>query len=119
VFAAILLPMGVAMMATMVTSTLAATSEMDRLKQGLAAGVRQTSFQLGIALGVAILLSIRRHPHGSIGAGVPPIGHAQALASGYQFAMFLLAALVVLASPVSFIGLRPRAPSRDESTASA
>ncbi|MFF3781936.1 MFS transporter [Streptomyces sp. NPDC001933] len=101
-FAVVLLPMGMAFMATTITSTLAATSGVANHEQGLAAGVRQTSFQLGIALGVAVLVPIassRVH-----GAGP---GHAAELADGIQLTLYLLGALVVAAGLFAFHGFRP------------
>ncbi|UVS81451.1 MFS transporter [Actinokineospora sp. UTMC 2448] len=96
VYAIALLPMGMAFMATTVTSTLAATSNVANHEQGLAAGVRQTSFQLGIAVGVAILIPI------ASSAGAGPV----ALADGIRTALFLLAAIVVVVGVVAFAGLR-------------
>ncbi|GGS58033.1 MFS transporter [Actinokineospora fastidiosa] len=96
VYAIALLPMGMAFMATTVTSTLAATSNVANHEQGLAAGVRQTSFQLGIAVGVAILIPI------ASSAGAGPV----ALADGIRTALFLLAAIVVVVGIVAFAGLR-------------
>ncbi|MEV0096745.1 MFS transporter [Streptomyces sp. NPDC050738] len=101
-FAMALLPMGMAFMATTITSTLAATSGVAPHEQGLAAGVRQTSFQLGVALGVAVLVplaSSRAH-------GTGP-GRAAGLADGIQSALHLLGALVVAAGLFAFHGFRP------------
>ncbi|MEV6907087.1 MFS transporter [Amycolatopsis sp. NPDC051071] len=106
VFGLILLPMGLAMMATMVTSTLAATSGVAGHEQGLAAGVRQTCFQLGIALGVAVLVSVAASRTATLGSRIPQVAPADALVDGFQLALYILAGLVILASVVAFTGLR-------------
>lgn len=111
-FAVVLLPMGMAFMATTVTSILAATSGVANHEQGLAAAVRQTSFQLGIAAGVAILVPIASSQVIRLGAGSSATAHANALASGIEFALYLLAALAVATGLVAFIGLRRR-PTED------
>ncbi|NVI86896.1 MFS transporter [Actinomadura sp. BRA 177] len=95
VFAVVLLPMGMAFMATTVTSTLAATTGVADHEQGLAAGVRQTSFQLGIAVGVAVLIPIAS-------------GHAASpgdLAEGIRTALLVLAAIVGVAGVVTYFGM--------------
>lgn len=81
VFAIVALPMGMAFMSTTVTSTLAATSGVAGHEQGLAAGVRQTSFQFGIAGGVAALLPLATSLASSRANSV---GHHVALADGIQ-----------------------------------
>lgn len=103
VFGLVLLPMGMAFLATTVTSTLAATTGVGHNEQGLAAGVRQTSFQLGIALGVAVLVPIASS---RAAAGGSAAAHAHALAGGIQLALFLLAALVAGSGAVAFAGLQ-------------
>ncbi len=103
-FGLVLFPMGMSILATTVGSTLAATAGVTPSEQGLAAGVRQTSFQLGIALGVAVLLSLASsRTSAREGEG---IAHGQALAAGYQTALYVLAALVIVAGIVTFAGLR-------------
>jgi EmrB/QacA subfamily drug resistance transporter len=106
VFAVVLLPMGMAFMCTTVTSTLAATTGVENHEQGLAAGVRQTSFQLGIAIGVAVLVPLASsRAHSSMSAS--PSDYPHALADGIQVALFVLAAFGALAGIVAFRGLRP------------
>jgi EmrB/QacA subfamily drug resistance transporter len=106
VFALVMLPMGMAFMATTITSTLAATTGVGNHEQGLAAGVRQTSFQLGIAVGVAVLVPIASNRASTLG------GSGAALAGGIQFALYVLAALGVAAGLVAYTGLRPQRPQR-------
>lgn len=101
-FALVLLPMGMAFMATTITSTLAATSGVENHEQGLAAGVRQTSFQLGIAVGVAVLVPIASSRVNGTGPG-----HTVGLANGIQLALDILGALVVAAGLIAFRGFRP------------
>jgi EmrB/QacA subfamily drug resistance transporter len=114
VFAAALLPMGMAFLATTVTSTLAATWGVANHEQGLAAGVRQTSFQLGIAVGVAVLIPIAAHRANTLGANTSAAQHASALAGGIQLSLYLLAAVALATAFVAFTGVRPteEKPSR-------
>ncbi|WP_259404844.1 MFS transporter [Microbispora sp. H10830] len=116
-FGIVLFPLGMSILATTVGSTLAATAGVTPREQGLAAGVRQTSFQLGIALGVAGLLSLASSRTSVMeGEG---IAHRQALAAGYQTALYVLAVLVLMAAIVTFAEVRnhkkaaaiPRAPA--------
>ncbi|NUW46632.1 MFS transporter [Nonomuraea rhodomycinica] len=103
-FGLALFPMGMATLATTVSSTIAATAGVTPREQGLAAGVRQTSFQLGIALGVAVLLSLASSRTSALeGKG---IAHVQALTAGYRTAMYVLAALVIAAGVVTFAEVR-------------
>jgi len=111
-FALALLPMGMAFMATTVTPTLAATQGVANQEQGLAAGIRQTSFQLGIAVGVAVLVPIASSRAIGLGAPIGSAAYAHALAGGIQLALLILAALVVAAGLVALNGVRrPSAPS--------
>ncbi|GAA2292386.1 DHA2 family efflux MFS transporter permease subunit [Nonomuraea roseoviolacea subsp. roseoviolacea] len=104
VFGLALFPMGMTILATTVSSTLAATAGVAPHEQGLAAGVRQTSFQLGIALGVAVLLSLASSRTGALeGQGV---AHGPALAAGYRTALYVLSALVIGAGVVTFVQVR-------------
>ncbi|MFC4907665.1 MFS transporter [Actinomadura gamaensis] len=108
-FGLVLLPFGMAMLATTVTSTLAATSGVAPDEQGLAGGVRQTSFQLGIAIGVAALVSLAA---GRAAALHGP--RAAALADGYRTALYVLAGLVIAASALALAMIRDaRRPPRD------
>ncbi|MEW9531929.1 MFS transporter [Microbispora sp. NPDC049125] len=103
-FGLVLFPMGMSILATTVASTLAATAGVTPREQGLAAGVRQTSFQFGIALGVAVLLSLASSRTSVLeGEGV---AHGQALAAGYRLALYVLAVLVIVAAIVTFAELR-------------
>ncbi|QKW39558.1 MFS transporter [Actinomadura sp. NAK00032] len=111
VFGLVLLPFGMAMLATTVSSTLAATSGVAGDEQGLAGGIRQTSFQLGIALGVATLLSLAGTRTTALEAANPAAGHAQALASGYQLSLYVLAGLVITTGVIAFVRLREPTPT--------
>ncbi|GAA0320488.1 MFS transporter [Actinoallomurus spadix] len=106
VFGLVLLPFGMMMLATTVSSTLAATSGVAGHEQGLAGGVRQTSFQLGIALGVAVLLSLAVARTTALEAANRAIGHAEALAAGYRLALYTLAGFVIATGAIAFAGLR-------------
>ncbi|NKZ03019.1 MFS transporter [Actinomadura latina] len=106
VFGLLLLPFGAMMLATTVSSTLAATSGVSGHEQGLAGGVRQTSFQLGIALGVAALLSLATTRTTALEAANPAVGHVQALAAGYQLSLYVLGGLVIATGVIVFASLR-------------
>lgn len=116
VFGLVLLPFGMTMLATTVSSTLAATSGVAGHEQGLAGGVRQTSFQLGIAIGVATLLSLAATRTNALEAAKRAPRHAQALTAGYQLSLYVLAGLVIATGMIAFAGLRNTAttspPSR-------
>ncbi|RFU39715.1 MFS transporter [Actinomadura logoneensis] len=126
VFGAVLLPFGAAMLATTVASTLAATSGVADHEQGLAGGVRQTSFQLGVAIGVAVLVSFAAWRAAALEPGaVPGPQHPAALAGGYRDALYLLAGLVIMAGTAACAmarGAGPptsrRAAGRDEASSS-
>ncbi len=120
-FGLVLLPFGMAMLATTISSTLAATWGVAGDEQGLAGGVRQTSFQLGIALGVAVLLSVAAARTTALEAGDPGAGHAHALAAGYRLSLYALAGLVVAVAVIAFCGTRkhgaaPAAPPASRRT---
>jgi hypothetical protein len=112
VFGLVLLPFGMTMLATTVGSTLAATSGVAGHEQGLAGGVRQTSFQLGIALGVAVLLSLAAARTTALRAAHPAIEHAQALAAGYRLSLYVLAGFVIATGVMAFAGLRDATTTR-------
>jgi len=109
VFAIVLLPMGMAFMSTTVTSTLAATTGVANHEQGLAAGVRQTSFQFGIAVGVAALLPLAASLASSRAASV---GHAAALTDGIQIALFALSGAAVVIGVAIYFGMRQASKPR-------
>jgi EmrB/QacA subfamily drug resistance transporter len=116
VFAIVLLPMGMAFMSTTVTSALAATTGVANHEQGLAAGIRQTSFQFGIAVGVAALLPLATSLARSRAASV---GHAAALADGIQIALFALSAAAVVIGVAIYFGMRQASKPRAAVSASA
>lgn len=101
-FGLVLLPFGMGTLMTMVASTLAATFGVAAHEQGLAGGIRQTSFQLGIAIGVAALVSLAVARAATVKASGPAITHAAALADGYRTALYTLAGLVVAVGALAF-----------------
>jgi hypothetical protein len=77
-------------------------------EQGMAAALRQTAFQLGVALGVAVFLSLAASHTGSLLAHHPNLSHPAALTSGFRLSLGLLAVLSALSSAVTLVTLRRR-----------
>jgi predicted MFS family arabinose efflux permease len=118
--ALVAVPMGMFFLLTTVTATIGATAGVADNEQGLAGGLRQTSLQLGIALGVATLLSIaasRTHTLEADGTG-----RAAALIDGFRLSYLILTGLTVLAALVGFLGFlgfRTVRPRKDGSVSGA
>ena len=66
-------------------------------QQGLAGGLRQTAYQIGVAAGVAVLLSV---------ASTVSHGSAHGIITGYRLALAILATLVGLTAYGVFNGFR-------------
>lgn len=107
VLALLIMPMGVAFLYTTVSSTIGTVTGVRKEEQGLAGGLRQTTFQLGPALGVAVLVSLAaawtQHLRASAVAG----GGPAALADGYRIGLLVLAVAVVAVAVFAWIGMRP------------
>ena len=104
----VLVPLIVLIGATFVTSAVATTvataTGVPPERQGLAGALRQTSFQIGVALSIAILLSVAAdHTSSAIRSGVP--AHA-ATQQGLSLALLILAAGAALAAITAAVGLR-------------
>ncbi|MFI5908110.1 MFS transporter [Dactylosporangium sp. NPDC051541] len=85
--------MGMCLLMTTVSATIGAVAGVRDTDQGLAGGVRQTSLQLGIALGVAVFASI-------------------ATGRSFPVALFALAAFALTGAVIAWTGFRPARPGR-------
>jgi MFS family permease len=94
-----------------VATTVAVATGVAAHEQGMAAGLRQTAFQIGVGLGVAVTLSIASSHTNSLLHQAHPPAHAAALTSGYQLALVLLGVLSATGAIIARITLRtkPRA----------
>ena len=94
---------------------LAATSDLPPSESGLAAGIANTSFMLGGALGLAVLASLAtaRTSH-LLATGH---SHLAALTGGYHAAFLASAVCAVLAASLAALWLRPAIPSAGPGTA--
>jgi MFS family permease len=85
-----------------VATTVATSAGVARSEQGMAAGVRQTSFQLGVALGVAVLLSIAASHTSAILAHDPYQAVSAALTSGFRLSLRILAVVSLVAAALAY-----------------
>jgi MFS family permease len=109
---ALLLPGLIVIGASFTTAAVATTASVSTgvasNEQGMAAALRQTAFQVGVALGVAVLLSIAASHTQTLLASTHPPGHAAALAAGYRLSLLLLAILSAVGGLMAFVTLRAR-----------
>jgi EmrB/QacA subfamily drug resistance transporter len=110
---ALLLPslvvIGASFTTAAVATTVAVSTGVAAHEQGMAAGLRQTSFQIGVGLGVAVMLSIASsHTNALLHAAHAP-SQATALTSGYRFALVLLGLLSAAGGLIAAATLRPQA----------
>jgi EmrB/QacA subfamily drug resistance transporter len=92
---------------TAVATTVAVSTGVAAHEQGIAAALRQTSFQLGVALGVAVLLSLAASHTSSLLAGPHAPTPSAARAAGYRLSLTALAVLSALGGVTAFATLRP------------
>jgi predicted MFS family arabinose efflux permease len=90
-----------------VATTIAVSTGVAPHEQGMAAALRQTAFQLGVAIGVAALLSAAATDTTALLAGPHPQSPAGALTAGYRLALAIAAALSALGAIVTVTTLRP------------
>lgn len=91
-----------------VATTVAVSTGVAAHEQGMAAALRQTAFQVGVALGVAVLLSIAASHTAALLGGAHPPTQSAALTAGYRLALALLAGLSAIGSLTAFATLHPR-----------
>ena len=90
-----------------VATTIAVSAGVAPHEQGMAAALRQTAFQLGVALSVAVLLSVAASYTASLQAGPSPQPAASALTAGYRVALAITAGLAAIGAAVAATTLRP------------
>lgn len=103
-----LIAIGASFVTAAVGTTVAVSSGVAAHEQGIAAALRQTAFQLGVAIAVAALLSVAATHTAAINASAHPPSTSQALRAGYQLALQTAAALATLGGIVALIGLKRR-----------
>jgi MFS family permease len=97
---------GVTFTTAAVATTVAVTTGVRSHEQGLVAALRQTSYQVGVALGVALLLSIAASNTSSLLSVAHPPMRAQAVASGIRLSLSILAVLAALGACIARFALR-------------
>ncbi|NEE02629.1 MFS transporter [Phytoactinopolyspora halotolerans] len=115
VMVAALLVFGAGMGAAFVSSQIAALTGVAEENSGLAAGLVDTSFNIGTGLGVAIATSVAlaRSGAGEVGAS------AEALADGYRAAFGAAAAFAALGVVVALYMFRRTSPGPDDDASHA
>jgi predicted MFS family arabinose efflux permease len=106
-----LIVIGASFTTAAVATTVAVSTGVAPHEQGMAAGLRQTAFQIGVGLGVAVMVSIASSHTQSLLQAAHPRNSAAALSSGYQLALVILGALSIVGSMVAAATLhtKPRA----------
>jgi EmrB/QacA subfamily drug resistance transporter len=89
-----------------VATTVAVSTGVAADEQGMAAGLRQTAFQIGVGLGVAVMLSIASSHTASLLHDAHPANPAAAQVSGYQLALVLLGGLSAAGAIIAAATLR-------------
>jgi predicted MFS family arabinose efflux permease len=103
-----LIVIGASFTSAAVATTVAVSSGVAAHEQGVAAALRQTAFQLGVAVAVAAVLSIAATRTSSLLTAVHPLAEAAALRSGYQLALILCGALAAIGGLVTLVALNRR-----------
>lgn len=98
---------GAAFTTAAVATTIAVSAGVAPHEQGMAAALRQTAFQLGVAIGVAVLLSVAAAHTATLLAGPRPQSPADALTAGYRLALVIAAALSAVGAIATVTTLRP------------
>src|SRR5581483_6719591 len=91
-----------------VATTVAVSTGVAAHEQGMAAGLRQTAFQIGVGLGVAVMLSIASSHTSSLLQGAHPPAADAALTSGYRLALVLLGVVSVIGAILASATLRTK-----------
>lgn len=106
-----LIVIGVSFTTAAVATTIAVSTGVESAEQGMAAALRQTAFQLGVAISVAVLVAVAASRTAGLLGGATPMSRAQALTEGYRLALIVAAGLAVAGAVVTVTTLR-RARSR-------
>jgi predicted MFS family arabinose efflux permease len=89
-----------------VATTVAISTGVAANEQGMAAALRQTAFQLGVAIGVAVLLSVAASYTSSLLSAASAPSQASALTAGYRIALAIVAGLSAAGALTAAITLR-------------
>jgi predicted MFS family arabinose efflux permease len=89
-----------------VATTVAVSTGVAPREQGMAAALRQTAFQLGVAISVAVLLSVAASHTASLLTGTSPQFPAAALTAGYRLALVITAGLSAIGAVIAALTLR-------------
>ena len=101
---------GAAFTTAAVATTVAVSAGVVPGEQGMAAAIRQTAFQLGVALSVAVLLSVAASYTATRLSGAHPQSTESALTNGYRLALAIAAVLAAVGAAVAAAALRPARP---------
>lgn len=101
-----LVVIGVSFTIAAVGTTVAVSSGVAAHEQGIAAALRQAAFQLGVAIAVAVLLSVAATKTAALLTLPHPPTVAHALRSGYQLALQVAAGIAALGGLAAFVGLK-------------
>ncbi len=96
---------GLALGCSAVASTSCGTSAVKEEERGLASGLLNSSAQVGMAMGLAILFTIAAARADALAGGEHT---AQALVEGYRLAFFVGAGLAVVGALVAFLAVRKK-----------
>ena len=104
---------GASFVAAAVATTVAVSSGVAAGEHGIAAALRQTAFQLGVAIAVAVMLSVAASrtaailgPAAAHSAAAAGQATTDALRAGYQLALRLCAVLAAAGGLVALFGLK-------------
>jgi EmrB/QacA subfamily drug resistance transporter len=90
-----------------VATTIAVSAGVAPHEQGMAAALRQTAFQLGVAISVAVLLSVAATYTTALLTRTNPPSSAAALTAGYRLALVITAGLSAIGAVVAALTLHP------------
>jgi EmrB/QacA subfamily drug resistance transporter len=100
-----LIGIGASFTTAAVATTVATSSGVAWQEQGMAAGLRQTSFQIGVALGVAVFLSVAASHASALLAGASNLSRPEALTAGFRLSLQALSVLSLLGAIVAWATL--------------
>lgn len=102
-----LVVIGVGFTTAAVATTIAVSTGVAPHEQGMAAALRQTAFQLGVAISVAVLLSVAASHTAILLSGPHPPSQGDALTAGYRLALTIAGVLAAVGAVVTGTTLRP------------
>jgi EmrB/QacA subfamily drug resistance transporter len=112
-----LLIFGAGLGAAFVASQIAALAGVADEESGLAAGLVDSSFNIGGALGIAVLSTVAVSRADDALAGAGREGELQALTEGFQAAFAVAVGIAALGALLALVLFRPRSPIESEALA--